>query len=317
MEALSEFVASCDVSAPLYFWIGGALVLLLVRLPSFGKRRGLAIDLQYWKRQVAFKSKRALVVSIPVVLVSLFMTGALADPQFTANSTGSIYGKPVMIVLDVSGSMAYEGPQGKKVSSFEKARGVFEDLIERRPDVSFGLLLYSTEHYIARHFLYKNELFEDTVKNKAEIDFISTGTRTDEALAKARQFLVDHVDDGANKAIVLISDLEVDLEALLGIAEEVHRASLAGIKVYVIAVAEQTYVGQTAETAAEEIRIVYMNDSRGIDQICNEISEMQMSPIRNEQVVEKKSLIPFLVVPALAFIALCLILSETRFRTIP
>jgi hypothetical protein len=290
--------------------------LFLIFFPWARKRGGLAIDLQYWKRKVAFKSKRVWVLSILVAIVSILMAGVLSDPQFTTRSIDSIYGKPVMIVLDVSGSMGYK-EKLQQQTSFEKAREVFEDLIDRRPDVNFGLLLYSTENYVARYFLYKNELFKDTVENREEIDYISTGTRTAEALAKARQFFADNIK-GEDKAIVLISDLEQDLNAMLEMAEEMGRDLLAGIKIHVIVVVERkqgaAYVGQSQ---TEGLNIVEMNDSYGIDQICNEISAMQMSPIREEEVLLKKSLIPFLILPALGLITLCLILGETRFRKIP
>ncbi len=321
MEELTRFLASCEFATPLYFGIGGVLVLLLIFFPVLRKRRGLAIDLQYWKPRVAFKSKRVWVLSIPVVIISILMAGVLSDPQVTTSPVASIYGKPVMTVVDVSGSMeAKPKPRMEdQRTNYEKAREAFYDLIGRRPDVNFGLLLYSTERYIARHFLYKNELFKDTLDNKEEIDYISTGTRTAEALVKAREFLTDNIEDKADKAIILISDLEADLDAMLRMAEEIEKDILAGIKVYVIVVGQAktgaAYVGSQSQT--EGLKIVNMNDGYGIDQICEEISAMQISPIREEEVLLKKSLIPFLIAPALGVFSLCLILGETRFRKIP
>lgn len=319
MEELRKFVASSEFASPLYFWIGSALVLLLIFLPLFRKRRGLALDLTYWERRVEFKSKRVWVLSVLVAITSILMATVLANPQIVTKPSVAIYGKPVMAVIDISGSMEYRGRPGKEgLSNFEKARGVFDDILSRHVEADFGLLLYSTEHYIARYFAYKNELLKDTLENTDEISLITTGTRTAEALAKARGFF-ENVE-AKDKAILLISDLQADIKAIMEMAEEMERDSLAGIKIYVITVEGE---GQSAvdkgpsQSQMQVVRMVGMNDKYGIDQICEEIAAMESSPIIEEEILLRKSLVPFLIPPILGLITLCLVLSETRFTKIP
>lgn len=319
MEELTGF-ARWEFAAPLYAAAGGVVLLLLVLTPLRRDRRGIAIHLQWWKRHVDFRSRRLLVVSILTALVSILLAGTFGDPTITFDSVAAIYGKPVMTVVDVSGSM--EAKPSRRAedqrTSYEKALGTFLDLIGRRPDANFGLLLYSTEHYIARHFSYKNELFADTLDNKEEVLYISTGTRTAEALAKAREFLMANTVKGADKAILLISDLHVNADEMLRMAEEIEREIMSGIKVYIIF----TGGGKAGESAGpvsqrEGLTTVEMSDEHGIDQVCKEISEMELSAIREEAVPTKRSLSPLLVGPAMGIIGLCLVLTETRFRKIP
>ncbi len=315
------FLALSEFRSPLYFWVGAALTLLLIFLPVFKKRRGLAIDLQYWKGRIAFQSKRVPVLSCLLVSVAILLAAMLADPQFTTKSAQVVHGKPVMIVVDVSGSMGYTGVPGKeKVSSFEQALQVYQDLIARRPDVNFGLLLYSTENYIARYFSYKNELFADSAENREEIFDISTGTRTAEALRKARKFLVDNTDPQADKAIVLISDLESDLSAMVEMVEEMQIEVLAGFRVYLIIVGDGrqgvAFVNSRLPSA-KGLTIVDMKDKVGIDQVCTDMAGMALSPIREEESTTKNSLIPFFMVPTLGLFAFTLVLSEIRFLKIP
>ena len=321
MEELTKFIASFEFATPLYYFgIGSTLLLLMIFFPWPRKGRGLAIDLQYWKPKVAFKSKRFLVLSILVAITSILMAGILSYPQVTARSITSIYGKPVTLVIDISGSMGHEeSPEKEVLSGIEQARIVFYDLIGRRLDVNFSLLLYSTENYVARHFTYKNELFRDTLDNIEEIKYISKGTRIAEALAKARQFFVDNIEGKADKAIVLITDLEVDAWAMSKMVKEIERDILAGIKVYVIAIGEGKVAAYLAtyQSQFEGLQMVYMYDRDGINQICKEISAMQISTVREEEVLSKKSLIPFLILPALGVITLSMILGETRLRKIP
>ncbi|GEM_PF-3092514 len=320
MEGLIKFLAPSEFASPLYFWIGSALVLLLIFLPLFRKRRGLALDLTYWERRVEFKSKRVWVLSVLVAITSILMATVLSNPQIVTRQSAPIYGKPVMAVIDLSGSMEYRGRPGKEgLSSFEKARGVFNDILSRDVEADFGLLLYSTEHYIARYFAFKNELLKDTLENTEEISLIATGTRTAEALAKGRRFFSENVE-AKDKAIVLISDLEADPEAIMEMAEEMERDLLAGIKMYVIIIERE---GQRAvdkgpsQSQMQGVRMVGMNDKYGIDQICEEIAAMESSPIIEEEILLRKSLVPFLIPPILGLITLCLVLSETRFTKIP
>jgi hypothetical protein len=320
VEKVIGLLASCQFASPASFWIASGLALLLLFCPRPGRRNGLRIDLAYWKSKVRFRGGRSWVLSILLAGNSLLMAAVLADPYVLEHRTVPIYGKPVMAVIDISGSMGSEpGRYARRGAepvdrrtNFGKACAVFADLMRRRPDVDFGLLLYSTEMYIPRYFAYKSELLKDTIENQREIDYISAGTRPAEALAKARTFFADHIR-GKDKAIVLISDLDVDLPEMVAVTEEMQRELTAGIKVYVIV------VGRVAprQSETDKLKIVGMYDKNGIDRICREIAEAQSSPVMEQEVASKRSLIPYLLPLILGLIALYLILSETRFRKMP
>lgn len=326
MEELIKLLASCEFASPLYFWIGSALILFSIFFPLFRKRKGLRLDLKYWEKRVEFKSRRLWVFSILVAITSILMATVLTNPQVVTQPSVSIYGKPVMAVIDVSGSMEYVERQrrpskeaigpAEELSNLEKAQGVFDDILSHDLGVDFGLLLYSTENYIARYFASKKELLKDTLENKEEISFIATGTRPTEALAKAHGFFSENIKP-KDKAIVLISDLEADPEAAVEMADEIERARWAGIKIYVIIIERKAVYGRPPPPQIKAVNMVGMNDKDGINQICEEIAAMERSPIREEEILSRKSLIPFLIPPILGLITLCLILSETRFRKIP
>jgi hypothetical protein len=322
MEEIVRGLAAWEIASPGTFGIAAALTLLMLFLPALRRRRGLALNLRYWAPRVEFKSRRRLVLAMLAALASLLIAAGLAQPQVAVRPSVSIYGKPVIAVVDVSGSMGakprtYAGGMLNTDlrNGYEKARDVFLDLIGRRPDVNFALLMYSTESYIARYFTYKNELFQDTIENKKEVEYISTGTRTADALIKARTFLTDNVR-GTDMAIVLISDLNGDLEAMVAMAEELERDTLAGIQVYVIVITTDDK-SPAKPLKMEGVEMVEMNDKAGIDRMAQEISNMTPSPLRQEAAVEKKSLIPYVVLLALGFVMIVAVLTETRFRKLP
>jgi len=314
MEELTNFLASWEFIKPLYFWIGGILVLFVIFFPWARKRRGLAIDLHYWKPKAAFTSKRVWMLSIPVIIVSILMAGALSDPQAITKTKTLIYGKPVMLVFDVSGSMQAASELKPEQSGYESALEAFNYLISQREEISFGLEIFSNDNYICRYFTYKNELFKDTLENKDEIIRIARGTNIAGAILRARLFLTNKTE-GKDKAIVVVSDLETDPYSWSEMIEEIETALFEGIDVYII-----TLKGiESSDTIPQVlgVKVANINDQSAISQIYEELSVMESSPIRMEESFSKESMIPLLILPALGIITLCLVLDETRFRKIP
>jgi hypothetical protein len=136
-----------------------------------------------------------------------------------------------------------------------------------------------------------------------------------EALETARLFMTKNIES-KDKAIILISDLDYDRDQWGGAIKEITRISLANINMYVIA------TGQGKERAGNlpqlsNLKIFDSKDQEGIEYIYEELSVMQISPIREEEGFLKESLIPLLVFTSLGTIFISLVLSETRFRKIP
>jgi hypothetical protein len=233
----------------------------------------------------------------------------LSDPRTTEKPITYIYGHPVMVVLDISVSM---GAGHTDQTSFSNAVEAFNELTARKSDINFGLLLFSTKNYIARYFINKNELFKDTLENMGEIIQMSQGTQIAKALVKAQLFLADKIK-GDDKTIILISDMDVASSDWKNIVDELTSISLAGMNTYIVG----TGLGTQWAANIPQISGLKIMDVTGIDQICAEISAMQISPIREEEGLLKKSMIQFFILPALGVITLCLILGATRFRKIP
>ena len=328
MEELIEALGSWEFTFPIGLWIGGALLLLLALLQVSRERRGLALDLQYWAGKVRFKSRRVWVMTLLIVATSVLMASALADPQVVVKKQVSIYGKPVMLVIDVSGSMEYRAkpspidgtaPVQEPPSNIEKARAVFYDILSRDLGMDFGVLLYSTEHYIARYFAFKKDLVKDSLDNEEEIAFISSGTRTAGALALARSFLTANVETGG-KAILLISDMQGDLEAMVAMAEEMENCTHVGIKVYAVIIQGDDAVASSKRVSPPSVvgvMMVDMNDKWGIDQLCREMAALEDSPVSEEVTPVTRNVTSWLAAAALGLVVLSLVLSESRFRKIP
>ncbi len=312
MGSLTDYIGSIEFAKPLYLWIAIGLIILLLFLPWFGEKRGLSLELGFWKKEVAFKSRRISALLIPVVLTLAIIAGASSYPGTEEKQITYIYGYPVMVVVDISGSM---GAGIDLHTGYEESIEVFSDLVDRRGDINFSLLLYSAENYIARYFVNKNELFRDTLENKDEIMQIANGTRPAEALLRARRFLAANIPRG-EKTIVFISDLNVSGQAGIDITEEMTRVLMAGINLYVVVTGEE----ELRSVEMPEIsgwKIVEASDKNGVNQMCEEISSRTMSVVREDEKSTNKSMIPPFVISALVLIGFYLVLSETRFQKIP
>jgi hypothetical protein len=321
MEALGKYLASWEFASPLSFWIGSALALLFIFFPPLWKRRGLTLNLTFWKKKVEFKSKTVWILPVLVAVTTVLIAAALADPQVLTERTVPIYGKPALAIIDISGSMGYVGRRGEDLAGFEKAHQVLNEVLDEDLEADFGLLFFSSENYIARYFASKKDLLKDTLEVTEEIREISYGTRTAEALGLARRFFSDKVK-AKDKALVLISDLQESPSATAETTQELEKIMKAGIKVYVIVMFQESFgnVGDAPHPIPiqlQGLKIVEMDDRDGISQIRLEIASMASSPIKEEAVLSRTSLIPYLVPPILGLVVLCLVFSETCLRRIP
>jgi hypothetical protein len=318
MEAITNFFTSLELTIPVYLWIAGGLTLLLVILARVTRRHGYAVDLQYWQDRVDMKSRRYWMMGVPVIIASLLMIGVLAQPQLTTRPITKIYGHPVMLVVDISSSM---GMSYSTDTPFGRSYEIFSDLISRRGDLNFGLMMFSSDIYIARYFINKDELFRDSLENRKEIAYLSIGTRVADALSEAREYMMEKID-GDDMAVILITDMDVSHGEARKIVTEINTMAIEGITTYIIAPGDSIEITQRriASSSIEEtttFNSVAMDDIEGINRICEEIAETRLAMIREDEGLEKDSLMPYLVLPALGIVGLCLILSETRFQKIP
>ncbi len=315
MEKLAGFWASTEFSTPEYFLIAGTLVLLLIFIPWSRRKRGLSIDLDYWKTQISSGSKRLWVMSVPVILISLLLTGALANPQDISRDSTLIVGKPVLVIIDYSGSTSAATDLHPEETMQEAAQRVFNNLVALRADINLGLMIYAKENYVARYFTYKNELFMDTLDNWDVLMRVSQQTRTADALAAANKFMSENTT-GEDKAIILISDLDYNANDLPEIEENITVIRENGIKLYIISTTgnESTMAKMPKP---DGVTVMSSYDAESIDAMYQELTSMNPSIIRADESLIKTSLIPVIMLPAMGLFFLCLILNETRFRKVP
>lgn len=313
---LFQILNNLEFASPLYFWIGGALILLLIFFPWLKKRKEIKFDLGFYGRKIRLESKaKNSALLILVILTSLLVAATLADPQIVAEKTIPISGKPAMIIVDVSGSMTE--PYEQNLSKLEKTREVYSRIVQKDLGVDFGLLIYSDQCYIARDFTSNPELLKDSLENDEEIKEISKGTKTALALDTARTFLIKNVR--TESSMILFSDLIDDFGE---VAEQIRKNQQADIQTYIIVVtkdlptAEEKINEIKKRTGEAKLKMVWIGDQNGIDQIGQELKSMEIGPMAEEKILLKQSLIPQLLLLILTLLIISVFLSETLFRKV-
>lgn len=328
MEELMRIFSSLEFASPFYFWIGGAAIIFSIFFPILRTKKNLRWDRSCWIKKVPeLKGKKPWLLFILMGVTSLLIAAAFANPQIVEKRSIPLQGKPVMILFDVSGSInpapnsyGYDYAPTKDVfSAFKAGRDVYYDIIKRDTGATIGLSLFSDQSYIARDFAEKLELLGDTLENEVELQEISQGTMTAEALFNVRMYFSEKVKT-ENKAIILISDLIDDLDS---VSQEMKQVLGDGINLYVIAVTEDSASAyksiQTLKSkiVSNKAKMIWFKDEGGVDKICEEISKMESSQTGEVEILSRRSLVPFILPSILGLIILSLILSEAVFRKIP
>jgi len=267
MRAISSFLESFSfTSFPLLFLMLPLIVVIGFQLSNRKKHGTIVLNgLEYVRGKTGICVSRRRVFGAVLWGVMVVVLGVLwAGPVF--HSPTPIFGtaeqmvyKNFLVAFDVSPSMTVPvnetrevsrpGPASRQVvvtvkkgegqTRYEAARETLVDFVERFEGERIGLILFSTEPFLARwpttetanQFL---EVLEENIGRgeRSQLQVFSSLTNTDLALDFARQIFhqQEAVEGGA---VILIADAEDDVENMSGAA---RRLRGDGIRLYTIGV---------------------------------------------------------------------------------
>lgn len=178
--------------------------------------------------------KHLLIYYLPIfclALAILFLCLALARPQQILKSSKSkVDGIGIMLVFDMSGSMAAEDFKPK--DRFHVAQNVLSDFASRRVNDLLGVVVFGTDAFLLSPLTNNKELIKNQI-NKLKLGQIEGKTAIGQAISKA----VNHLRDVKvkSKIIILLTDGENnsgDIDPLTA----ANLASAMDIKIYTIGI---------------------------------------------------------------------------------
>lgn len=282
-------------------------LVLLVARDLVGKRKGPAValtGLEYLRsaRQIAANANRRYYPILKLALV--IMLGILWSAPQIQSSRPVISGdvqtqrKELILAIDVSRSMsgplelpdrearlaAYgQAAAGKaRQSRYEVARETVYRIVDRFPDARIGLILFSTEPFLARWPTVETEqrfreVLDENLSEASQLRKFSSLTNTDAALRLARDVLASRSDTSGG-AVIHISDAEDELENM-GLAIRSLRAG--GIRLYTIGVgiSEKIVEKLTQEFAGDPgFRMFRADSEEEMNDAYRLVAELEESP---------------------------------------
>jgi hypothetical protein len=246
------------------------------------------------------KRYRALLLALLAVLLALVLSGpSLESPQPLLAADRLATQKNIVLAIDVSRSMsspleppdrearlaAYGRVPGDAEpvrSRYAAARETVYRFIERFPDARVGLILFSTEPFLARWPTIETEgrfieVLEENLDELTQLRRFSSLTNTDAALRLAGRVFAE-LETKRGGAVVHISDAEDELENM-GLA--IHELRAAGIRLYTfgVGISESVVEKLAGEFAGDGgFRIFNVDSEEEMEEAYRLVSELEESP---------------------------------------
>ena len=300
-------------------------------LPYLWRRRVGPTGMRYSDNTLVFSSGRSFRLRIaPFVPVLRLMAVALvvaaaARPQ-AADAREVVRGEGVdiAIALDISGSMGETDFAPHRLGA---AKQIIADFIEDRRYDRIGLVVFAEEAFIQSpptldHGVLLRLLSDVHLADEMRIE---DGTAMGSGMATAANMLKD--SNAESKLVTLITD-GVNNAGEIDPITVATAAETLGIKLYTIGVGspgsgvvsdENPLDEEMLQEIADITRAKFYRatDTEGLRNIYAEINALEKSEVAVLLFTRNRELLGWLLVPALALLALDLVLSHTIFRRVP
>ncbi|MEI6357461.1 MAG: VWA domain-containing protein [Verrucomicrobiota bacterium] len=281
----------------------------------------------------------AFLVNLRWLALALLFVG-LARPQVGGGQAPlRASGIDIAVAVDLSGSMAAEDFElgGERVNRLTMLKDVLATFIENRPADRIGLVAFATEAFIAAPPTLDHD-FLGRVLKRLELGAID-GNQT--AIGSALSAAVNRLRDLRSKSRIVI--LMTDGQNNAGKVPPLTAAEAAqalGVKVYTIGVGTRGFAPMPARDAFG--RKVYVRQAVDIDEdtlkkiaektggkyyradstetlrrVYAEIDKLEKTEQEQKRHAYYEELMSWFVVPALALLALELLLGQTVWRKLP
>lgn len=281
---------------------------------------------------------RHSIVALRLLAIAFIILALMRPQKGLENTKVHTEGIDIVLALDVSGSMRAEDfiLGGKRYNRLHVVKEVVKDFIKKRKNDRIGLVVFAGSAYTQCPLTVDYGVllqFLDTI----DIGMIEDGTAIGDGIATSVNRL--RKTNGKSKVVILLTDGNNNA----GVVDPHNAANLAramGVKVYTIGVGSKgrvpfpvkdifgNKVYQWAQIELDDTMLrdiadtthgAYFEaqDTEGLKRVYNEIDSMEKTKIEMNMYMDYKELFMYPVFLALLCLMLEVILSATRFRTLP
>jgi Ca-activated chloride channel family protein len=286
------------------------VLLLLFLLPCFvwcrQKAKVIYFPKEEWLPKQSFAWDNLLLLTM---LIYTLLVLALAAPfTYSSHASSNKKGRDLVLVLDTSGSMAERGFSKEKpsLSKYDISVSLAKAFIENRHDDNVGLVVFGSFAFSASPLTYDLKALNEMFELMSDVGIAGTSTAIGDALVQGLRTLESGEAD--SKVLILLTD-GVHNAGKMAPREAVKMAQEEGVKVYTIGIGKKSdYDVPLLNSIAKDsgAKSFFCQSSHELEKVYESISELEPSPIRSEQYLNKQEL--FVYPLALAMLLLFLLI---------
>ncbi|PSW13177.1 aerotolerance regulator BatA [Photobacterium rosenbergii] len=212
------------------------LIEALGETPSTGANQLMP---SWWQRMT-------LVISWVLIITALAKPTILGSPQVRES-----FGRDVMVLVDLSGSMAeqdFTSASGQKVSRLDAVKEVLADFVKTREGDRLGLILFGDAAFLQTPFTADQDVWL-ALLNQTEVAMAGQSTHLGDAMGLAiKVFDQSHQEKGdedREKVAIVLTDGN-DTDSFVEPIEAAKVAKAKGVRIHMIAMGDPQTVGETA-----------------------------------------------------------------------
>lgn len=290
------------------------LVEALGETPSTGASQ---LKATLWQRII-------LILSWVLLVFAMCKPIVLGEPQ-----TRELMGRDIMVVVDLSGSMAepdFTSVEGNKVSRITAVKEVLAEFVKAREGDRLGLILFGDAAFLQTPFTADQDVWLELL-NQTDVAMAGQSTHLGDAIGLAIK-VFEHSDETAQNAereklAIVLTDGN-DTGSFVEPIDAAKVAAVKGVKVHMIAIGDPQTVGEQAldmniiNRVAEETggSAFYALDRTELDSAYAEINtlEPRLYDSTEYRVKESVHAYPLMLVVVLYLFAFCLSTFKRRNR---
>lgn len=264
---------------------------------------------------------------------------ALAKPQLPLKeSPVQTEGIDIVLAVDSSGSMLAEDfrVDGKRQNRLEAVKKVVEDFIKMRENDRIGMVAFAARAYTVCPLTLDYDWLIENLR-RVKIGAIENGTAVGSAVSSSLNRLKN--SKAKSKIVILLTD-GINNTGTISPLEAATIAKALGIKIYTIGAGTKDlapypvtdFFGQSVyqnikiEIDEDTLKLIAQNtggkyfravDTDSLKEIYAEIDSMEKTPFKEAGFQEHEELFQKFVIPALIFLAVEIILSNSILRSLP
>jgi Ca-activated chloride channel family protein len=194
-----------------------------------------------------------LIVTWVLIVCALAKPTILGEPQ-----TREQFGRDVMVVVDLSGSMAEEdftSQKGEKISRLDATKEVLADFAKTREGDRLGLILFGDAAFVQTPFTADQSVWLELL-NQTDVAMAGQSTHLGDAIGLAikvfeqshnqRNASTDQLSDQEREKVVIVLTDGNDTGSFVEPIDAAKVAKAKGVRIHVIAMGDPQTVGEVA-----------------------------------------------------------------------